>query len=774
MRPIQSFAVVALSVLLVQYGCEEGPKYHPKDGGAGGSGADAGLAGSSPGGRGGGAGDPSSGGEVGTGGPSGSGVAGDPGGPGGFTSSGGAAGSLGLAGTGGGGSGKGGASADCPSDMQVCKAPGAASTCIPMGACCASSDCSGPCQVCSASHACVAAMSQDDPSGHCKGTCDAAGTCKSKKGQTCQTTPGGCVAGTSCAPDGYCCDQACDASCMACDLLGFEGTCKAVASGPPHGNRAKCAGASAPCAGSCAGRSDGQCDYPTVACGGGAMCSGTKFVGPSMCSGGACMTSAAADCPGALICSVNACKVTCGGDSDCLPTYACTAGSCLRKAGSVLWARSMSTVFIEGLAEGPAGVIVTGGLTSAANLGGTILTPTGQGDGVIAEYAIADGKHLHSNRFGGGSPAGSGVIYPYVDVLDSTGAPFVEGITYCDSAGSPACSKIDVGSGPVAPGGGATADGFVGRYSDATGVPTWTKRLAGPGDDKLVSVANGPSGTIFVAGWYDQTTTLIGGNDSRMFTGAGDRDVLIAQLNATTGAIGMTKTFAGPGFEQPSGIAWTGTRIIASGFFAGTTVFGSISLSSMDFDVWAASLMPDGTPVWAVRLGGAGPDKYPFMVVDGNGDVYLSGTVSGSAMFGSYNVGGAGGVDGFVVKLSGIDGKVIWATSFGSAGDDSPEDIAISRSGQIVVVGTVAGPISVGGPFAGGSDAAILSYNSNGTLLWAKVIGTSGTDYGFSVANGTDSFYAGVNLGADIGSSVEGVAIQGAAAPTGLVLKLQP
>jgi hypothetical protein len=117
---------------------------------------------------------------------------------------------------------------------------------------------------------------------------------------------------------------------------------------------------------------------------------------------------------------------------------------------------------------------------------------------------------------------------------------------------------------------------------------------------------------------------------------------------------------------------------------------------------------------------------------------------------------------------------VLWATSFGSTGDDSPQDIAISVSGQIVVVGTIAGPITPGGPFAGGSDAAILSYNNNGTLLWTKIIGTGGTDYGFAVASGTDSFYAGVNLGADIGSTVEGVPIQGAAAPTGLLLKLQP
>lgn len=124
--------------------------------------------------------------------------------------------------------------------------------------CMTSAECAGPCQVCGANHTCGPAKDVDDPSGHCTGTCDAAGACKSKKGQQCTSTSGGCVAGSTCAPDGYCCAQSC--------------------------------GTDPICAGSCAGRADGSCLFPTKSCGSGTcngsgMCVGSCTPGAKQCNG---------------------------------------------------------------------------------------------------------------------------------------------------------------------------------------------------------------------------------------------------------------------------------------------------------------------------------------------------------------------------------------------------------------------------------------------------------------------------------------------------------
>ena len=446
--------------------------------------------------------------------------------------------------------------------------------------------------------------------------------------------------------------------------------------------------------------------------------------------------------------------------------------------GTILWARSASSVFLYGVAEGSVGVVVSGVLSGPANLGGSVLTPMGTSDTALAEYSPADGSHLFSTRFGGSSPAGTSRLYGHLDVLDSTGVPIIEGWSTCDPGGSPACAQIDVGLGLMAPGGGSGADGFIGRYSLTTGQPSWVDRLIGAGSDTLAVSARGPTSSIYTAAWFDQTTTLINGTNTdtaQTFQGAGDRDILIAQVSAVTGEIGMTKSFADSAFEQPTGIAWTGSNIIAAGFFAGTmTAFGP-TLTSADFDLWVAKLSPDGTPAWAVRLGGAGPDKYPYLVVDGNGDIYIAATLSGSATFGSSNVGGFGGLDVVVAKLKNSDGSVVWATSFGSTGDDTPAGLAISASGQLLVSATVAGVFNGGGTAFGQNDVALVSYSSAGSRLWAKTLGTSGSDTGSGVGTSADgSFYANVNMGANIGPKIDGVTIVGASDPTGILLKVAP
>ena len=117
---------------------------------------------------------------------------------------------------------------------------------------------------------------------------------------------------------------------------------------------------------------------------------------------------------------------------------------------------------------------------------------------------------------------------------------------------------------------------------------------------------------------------------------------------------------------------------------------------------------------------------------------------------------------------------MVWATSFGSAGDDGVNGIAISPSGQIVVAADVLGPLEPGGASFGGRDAVFVSYDAAGQIVWTKVIGTSGSDSGAAVASGERSFYAAAGLGTDIGPTVEGVQIIGAAKPVGLVLRLQP
>ncbi len=98
----------------------------------------------------------------------------------------------------------------------------------------------------------------------------------------------------------------------------------------------------------------------------------------------------------------------------------------------------------------------------------------------------------------------------------------------------------------------------------------------------------------------------------------------------------------------------------------------------------------------------------------------------------------------------------------------------MSASGQIVISGSVSGSIPGGDPWNGGTDVMVASFSSDGTPLWTRVFGTAGADFSFNVTTGANSFYVAVDFGPGIGSTIDGAPVIGAAAPTGVVLKIQP
>jgi streptogramin lyase len=221
----------------------------------------------------------------------------------------------------------------CPVNTKACT-NGGTTSCIPVGACCKDADCAGTCKTCQVNHQCYAVTNADDPNGRCSGTCDATGLCRSKRGQSCTATAGGCISGLPCSPDGVCCDQSCTASCSACNLPGLVGTCSPVPSGPPYANHAACLGGGTVCGGTCGGRADGACVYPTTTCGAGASCTGSSLVGQSACSGGSCVALAPSTCTNGCNKAGNACRVF---TEFRLPTTDCQPGRITTGPDGNLW-----------------------------------------------------------------------------------------------------------------------------------------------------------------------------------------------------------------------------------------------------------------------------------------------------------------------------------------------------------------------------------------------------------------------------------------------------
>jgi hypothetical protein len=441
--------------------------------------------------------------------------------------------------------------------------------------------------------------------------------------------------------------------------------------------------------------------------------------------------------------------IACGSVKNETPDAAVGDGASARP-GDLVWVRSMSAAFGQGVAEGPGGVLFTGSITAPTDLGGGSMTPLGAVDLAIGDFKADDASYIYQVRV---NDAGTGSVYGFLQQTDTLGNPLVYGVTY---------GNVDLGKGPVNGGGGAGADGFIGRYGP--NAPAWVNQIIGPGEDKIIATAPAPGGEVYAGGWFEQSTKWNGAQ----LTSAGDRDLFLARMNTFTGMVSMTKPLGGPGRDEVSSLAGDGTNLIVGGFFDDTLTFGGTAQPITaapggvpPLDVFVAKLDAAMNGVWAVRFGSGGEDRGTTVALDKNGDVYVAGQFQNQVTFGDVSLDAKGMHDIFVAKLHGDSGTVAWAVQLGTTGDDGPNRIVVDAAGHPVIIGGM------------NNDAVIASFEpSNGSIRWQKMIATTGVDYGWTISVGsTGDLYAVVNLG---GAFDFGKPLTGPAVPASVVMRIVP
>jgi len=99
---------------------------------------------------------------------------------------------------------------------------------------------------------------------------------------------------------------------------------------------------------------------------------------------------------------------------------------------------------------------------------------------------------------------------------------------------------------------------------------------------------------------------------------------------------------------------------------------------------------------WAKNIGGAGNEEPTSIKTDSAGNIYITGWFSGTVDFdpgpGVYTLSSAGGNDVFVVKLSAA-GNLLWARCVGGTSTDIGFSIAIDRLGNSYVTGSFQGSV---------------------------------------------------------------------------------
>jgi subtilisin-like proprotein convertase family protein len=139
---------------------------------------------------------------------------------------------------------------------------------------------------------------------------------------------------------------------------------------------------------------------------------------------------------------------------------------------------------------------------------------------------------------------------------------------------------------------------------------------------------------------------------------------------------------------------------------------------------------------FAKQAGGTGSDQANSIARDASGNVYVTGSFQGTAVFGPFTRNSAGVGDIFLAKYD-PSGLVQWVNTIGGVGNDTGNDVQVDSAGNVLITGSFNNSVDFGGgalTSAGSTDAFVAKYDSSGNFIWAKQLGGLGADVGEGLA----------------------------------------
>jgi uncharacterized membrane protein YqhA len=303
---------------------------------------------------------------------------------------------------------------------------------------------------------------------------------------------------------------------------------------------------------------------------------------------------------------------------------------------------------------------------------------------------------------------------------------------------------------------GNNSDIYISKL-DAAGNFIWAKRLGGSSVEFGFSIAVDSSGNVYTTGSFMGSVDFDPGTGSSNLTSAGLFDIFISKLDSA-GNFGWAKSMGGTNDDNGVSISVDGSgNVYTTGYFHGNVDFdpgpGTSNLTSAGSnDIFISKLDASGNFIWAKSMGGTGQDGSSSITVGGSGNIYTTGSFSGTVDFdpgaGTNNLTSVGSSDIFISKLDPA-GNFDWAKSMGGTGQDASSSITADGSGNLYTTGSFFGTVDFDPgtgtrnlTSAGVNDIFISKLDAAGNFIWAKSMGGSSTDRGASIAlDGSGNVY---------------------------------
>ena len=324
---------------------------------------------------------------------------------------------------------------------------------------------------------------------------------------------------------------------------------------------------------------------------------------------------------------------------------------------------------------------ITGWFSGSITFGSTTLTSAGASDVLVVKLNNS-GEWVWAKSFGGTADDKGGGID-----TDSAGNVFVNGTFRSMTIGSTVLTSVGLD------------DLFVMKL-DSTGNSLWVSKVGGTGNEYIQPSGNNlavdTAGNSYVVGEAGVDPVTVNGTT---LTGSGGADLLIAKFDSSGAAIWGAR--AGSTLsDQMNGVVIDaqGSAIIA-GLIRGPATFGSTTLTSYGArDGFIAKINSAGVWQWATSFGSAGNEYVYGVAIDGEGGPAIVGSFTSTFTIGATTLTSSGRDDGLVAKWN-SSGTFQWAKTAGGTGADEFSGVGISSDGNVLVSGYLSGPstVNIGG-----------------------------------------------------------------------------
>jgi hypothetical protein len=303
---------------------------------------------------------------------------------------------------------------------------------------------------------------------------------------------------------------------------------------------------------------------------------------------------------------------------------------------------------------------------------------------------------------------------------------------------------------------------------NADGEPQWANTFSaaliyspdGPANIQM-SAATDPAGNLYIVGGQ-----------------SGVPPALYAAKFGATGSVQLQRSSNGNGFDGARGY-----RVAIS---SGGNIYVAGQMLSLTGGTYRSALVkfnPTGGIDWArlIEYNGALPDVLCSVSLDASENAYVCGrntgyiakiNASGTVLFqrviadvsanavaatpsGQFYVVGhnlSPAQTNAVIICFDSAGSRLWSRSLGASADNTFGSVAVDAAGNAYACGYT----NVQGP--GGANVLIAKYSAAGSLVWQRIIGSTGNDYGVGIAvSGSDVYFTGqTSLGAGSGDVLTG------------------